>query len=114
MVFPLRDDPVPLRADPLAVKMMQRRSFNRAVASMAMTATRGRTSTDRQPDEVLRENWRDDDAEKILKAASSPLTTSGFAAIQSTRVLPQLSPDCTSSKLLTMGNQFDLTGNQQL
>jgi hypothetical protein len=102
---------VPLRADPLALKMMQRRSFNRAVASMAMTVTRGMTSADRQPQEILREHWRDDDdAGKILRAAQSPLTTSGFAAIQSTRVLPQLAPDAASSKLLGMGNQFDLTG----
>jgi hypothetical protein len=78
---------------------------------MAMTATRGITSADRQPQEILRENWRDDDdAGKILRAASSPLSTSGFAAIQSTRVLPQLAPDAASSKLLAMGNQFDLTG----
>jgi hypothetical protein len=91
--------------------MMHRRSFNRAVASMAMTATRGRTSTDRQPQEILRENWRDDDdAARILRAVSSPLTTSGFAAIQSTKVLPQLAPDCASSKLLAVGHQFDLTG----
>jgi hypothetical protein len=90
---------------------MQRRSFNRAVAAMAMTTTRGRTSQGPRADEVLRDNWRDDDAARqILKAASSPLTTSGFAAIQSTRVLPQLAPDAASSKLLAMGNQFDLTG----
>jgi hypothetical protein len=102
---------IPLRPDPTALARMQRRSFNRAVASMAMTATRGRTSADRQPQEILRENWRDDDdAGRIVKAASSPLSTSGFAAIQSTRVLPQLAPDCASSKLLAMGNQFDLTG----
>jgi hypothetical protein len=102
---------IPLRPDPLALKMMQRRSFSRACAAMAMTATRGSTSSGREPWEVLRENWRDDDdAGRILRAASSPLTTSGFAAIQSTRVLPQLAPDCASSKLLAMGAQFDLTG----
>jgi hypothetical protein len=78
---------------------------------MAMTATRGSTSSGREPWEVVHENWRDDDdAGRILKAAQSPLTTSGFAAIQSTRVLPQLAPDYASSKLLAMGNQFDLTG----
>jgi hypothetical protein len=48
-----------------------------------MTATRGSTSAGREPWEILHENWRDDDdAGRILKAASSPLTTSGFAAIQ--------------------------------
>jgi hypothetical protein len=102
---------IPLRPDPLALKMMERRSFTRACTALAMTATRGTTSADRQPEEILRSNWRDDDAAgKILNAASSPLTTSGFAAIQSTRVLPQLAPDCASSKLLAMGAQFDLTG----
>src|SRR5262245_27561088 len=102
---------IPLRPDPLALCVMQHRSFTRAVASMAMTATRGSTSADREPWEILHENWRDDDdAGRILKAASSPLTTSGFAAIQSTKVLPQLAPDCASSKLLAMGAQFDLTG----
>src|SRR5262249_20094005 len=102
---------VPLRLDPLALRQMQHRSFCRATAAMAMTATRGMTSADREPWEILHENWRDDDdAGRILKAACSPLTTSGFAAIQSTRVLPQLAPDCASSKLPAMGNQFDLTG----
>jgi hypothetical protein len=102
---------VPLRPDPLALRNMQRRSFNRAVASMAMTVTRGMTSADREPWEIIHENWRDDDdAGRIVKAAQSPLATSGFAAIQSTRVLPQLAPDAASSKLLAMGNQFDLTG----
>src|SRR5262245_51249732 len=102
---------VPLRADPLALRNMQRRSFNRAVASMAMTVTRGMTSADREPWEILHENWRDDDdAARIVKAAQSPLTASGFATIQNTRVLPQLAPDCASSTLLAMRNQFDITG----
>jgi hypothetical protein len=90
---------------------MQRRSFTRAIASMAMCTTHGTTSADREPWEILHQNWRDDDdAGRIVKAASSPLSTSGFAAIQSTRVLPQLAPDCASSKLLALGSQFDLTG----
>jgi hypothetical protein len=102
---------IPLRPDPTALGTMQRRSFNRAVAAMAMTTTRGRTRTGQQPGEILRANWADDDAAgQILKAASTPLTTSGFAAIQSTRVLPQIAPDCASSKLLAMGAQIDLAG----
>jgi hypothetical protein len=102
---------IPLRPDVGALAAMQRRSFNRAVAALAMTTSRGRTSTGPRAEEVLRANWRDDsDAERILRAASSPLTTSGFVAIQSTKVLPQLGPDCASSRLLAMGNQFDLTG----
>jgi hypothetical protein len=101
---------IPLRPDPKAFAAKERRSFNRAVAALAMT-TRGSTGNRAPAAELLRENWRDDDdAGRILKAASSPLTTSGFAQIQSVRVLPQLAPDCTSSKLLAMGRQFDLTG----
>jgi hypothetical protein len=102
---------IPLRADPTALAKMERRSFHRAAAAMAMTVTRGGTSTGRQPEEVLRENWRDDDdAERILRAASSPLTTSNFAAIQSTKFVEMLAPDCAASKLLNLGYKFDLSG----
>jgi hypothetical protein len=102
---------IPLRPDPTALAAKSRRSFNRAVAAMAMSARRGTTSSGTRPEEVLRDNWADDDAAgRILKAASSPLTTSGFAAIQAQKVLPQLAPDCTSSKLLAMGAQLDLSG----
>jgi hypothetical protein len=104
------DRPIPLRPDPFAWREKERRSFNRAVAALAM-ATKGSTGQRAPAAELLRENWRDDDdAGKILKAASSPLQTSGFAQIQSTKVLPQLSPDAASSKLLAMGNQFNLDG----
>jgi hypothetical protein len=104
------DRPIPLKPDPYRWREKERRSFNRAVAALAMT-TKGSTGQRTRAAELLRDNWADDsDASRILKAASSPLTTSGFAQIQSTKVLPQLAPDCTSSKLLAMGNQFDLTG----
>jgi hypothetical protein len=102
---------IPLRPDPTALRTMERRSFNRAVAALAMSTSHGSTSTGRRPEEILRASWADDDAAgRILKAASSPLETSGFAQIQSTRVLPQLAPDAASSKLLAMGAQIDLTG----
>jgi hypothetical protein len=104
------DRPIPLRPDPYRWREKERRSFNRAVAALAMT-TKGSTGHRTRAAEVLRENWADDsDAGRILRAASSPLTASGFAQIQSTRVLPQLAPDCASSKLLAMGNQFNLDG----
>jgi hypothetical protein len=102
---------IPLRPDPRALAAMQRRSFHRAVAAMAMSTSRGRTSTGQRPGEILKAYWADDDAAgQILKAASSPLTTSGFAAIQAQRVIPQLAPDCASSKLLAMGTQVSLDG----
>jgi hypothetical protein len=100
------DRPIPLRPDPFAWREKERRSFNRAVAALAMS-----TRTDRQAKEILRDNWRDDDtAEQILKAATSPLTTSNFAAIQSTKFIEMLAPDCAAAKLLRLGYKFDLTG----
>jgi hypothetical protein len=63
--------------------------------------------------DILKRAWRDDgDADVILRAASSPLstTTGGFPQIQATKVLPMLSPDSASAKLLAMGANLDLTG----
>jgi hypothetical protein len=82
---------------------------------MAMTVSRGRTSQGPRADEVLRDNWGDDDAARtILKAASSPLTTSNFAAIQSTKFVELLAPDCAAAKLLGLGYKFDLSGINSL
>jgi hypothetical protein len=104
------DRPIPLRPDPFAWREKERRSFNRAVAALAM-ATKGSTGQRAPAAEVLRDNWAEDsDAGRILRAASSPLQTSGFAQIQSTKVLPQLAPDAASSKLLAKGRQFNLDG----
>jgi hypothetical protein len=92
------------------MRMMERRSFNRAAAALAMT-TRGSTVQRTAAAEVLQANWRDDDAAKqILKAATSPLTTSNFAAIQSTKFVEMLAPDCAAAKLLSLGYKFDLSG----
>lgn len=102
---------IPLRPDPLALRTMERRSFNRAVAALAMTTSRGRTRQGPPADEVLRSAWRDDDkAALILRAATSPLGTLNFAAIQSTAVLPMLAPDAASSRLLNLGAKLDLDG----
>jgi hypothetical protein len=78
---------IPLRPDYGALARMERRSFTRGVTAMAMTVTQGSTSSGREPWEILHENWRDDDdAARVVKAAMSPLMTSGFAAIQSQKV----------------------------
>jgi hypothetical protein len=59
----------------------------------------------------LRDNFGDDDgARQVLKAASSPLTTSNYAAIQSTKFVEMLAPDCAAAKLLALGYKFDLSG----
>jgi hypothetical protein len=98
---------IPLRPDPTALRTMQRRSFNRAAAALVMTHRRGT-----QPQDILKSAWRDDDdAGVILRAAQSPLATTGtFPQIQATKVLPMLAPDSASSKLLAMGANLDLTG----
>jgi hypothetical protein len=102
---------IPLRPDYGALQRMERRSFRRAVAALAMTTTRGRTSQGTRADEILRTNWGDDNqAVQILKAATSPLGTANFAAIQSTRFVEMLAPDCAAAKLLALGYKFDLSG----
>jgi hypothetical protein len=72
--------------------------------------TQGRRDT--QPQSILKSFWRDDDdADVVLRAAQSPLTTTGtFPAIQATKVLPMLGPDSASSKLLAMGANLSLDG----
>ena len=100
---------VPLRPDPTAMRDLERRSFIRATAAMAATTTRGRSRQERAPDEYLRANWRDDDlAPRIMKAASNPLTTSGFAQVQAFHLLDMLGADCAGSKLLSLGARLDL------
>jgi hypothetical protein len=98
---------VPLRPDPLALRATERRSFNRAVTALFMA--QGQRGA--QPQSILKNFWRDDDtADVILRAAQSPLTTTGtFPAIQATKVLPMLAPDSASAKLLAMGANLDLT-----
>jgi hypothetical protein len=97
---------IPLRPDPTALAMMERRSFHRACAAMVMGQGR-----DTRPETVLKNSWNDSDAHVILRAAQNPLMTTGtFPQIQSTKILPMLSPDSASSKLLAMGANLDLTG----
>jgi hypothetical protein len=99
---------VPLRPDPLALRAVERRSFTRAAAALAMT--QGRLGS--QPQSILKNFWRDDDtADVILRAAQSPLTTTGtFPQIQATKILPMMAPDSASSKLLALGANLSLDG----
>ena len=98
---------IPLRPDPAAWRTMQRRSFTRAATALVMAHRR-----DTQPESILKKVWRDDDdADVILRAASSPLMATGsFPQIQATRVLPMLAPDSASAKLLAMGANLSLDG----
>jgi hypothetical protein len=104
------DRPIPLRPDPYLWRAKERRSFTRACAALAVT-TKGSTTPRAPAAEILKANWRDDDdAGRILKAATTPLSTSDFAAIQSTRFLEMLAPDCAAAKVLGLGNKLSLDG----
>ena len=66
---------------------------------------------DARPENILKNAWNDTDAHIILRAASSPLTTTGtFPQIQATKVLPMLAPDSASARLLAMGANLSLDG----
>jgi hypothetical protein len=61
--------------------------------------------------EVLKANWGDDsDAKLILRTASNPATTSDYAAVQSTKFLEMLAPDCAAAKVLNLGAKLSLDG----
>jgi hypothetical protein len=100
---------IPLRPDPLAMQQMQRRSFCRAATALVMAHNRRDTV---EPQNILKRAWRDDDdANVIVRAASSPIgTTDTFPQIQSQRVLPMLMADSASGRLLALGTTIDLTG----
>jgi hypothetical protein len=87
----------------MALRAVERRSFNRACAALFIAHRRGT-----QPKSF----WRDDDdADVILRAASNPLATTGtFPQIQATKIFPLLAPDSASSKLLAMGANLSLDG----
>jgi len=80
---------IPRRPDLTAWRTMQRRSLTRAATAIFMAHKR-----DTQAQDILKRVWRDDgDADVILRAATSPLMTTGtFPQIQTTKVLPML-PD---------------------
>jgi hypothetical protein len=101
---------IPLRADPAAMREGQRRSFIRACAATFL-ADRDRED----PAAIMRRNWAGDrDAERLLRAATSPTTTAGFPAAVAVRVLELLAPNSAGAAVLAAGTTFDLTGLTQI
>ena len=103
--------PIPLRPDAGALARSERRSFVRACTAIALGAKQGI-----EPARILK-RWSDDPrADLILRAASSPATTSSASALglQSTRVLAQLAPAAASARLLAMATTLDLSGLQSI
>ena len=83
-----------------------RRSFVRACAAKILT-TRRKVS----PLVFAQHFWGEDEiAQTMLKAISTPTDRSSFPTIQAVRVLPALSPNAASSKLLALGMTIDMSG----
>jgi hypothetical protein len=97
---------IPLRPDPLAMRQADRRSFIRALAAMTLA-----TRDNARPETVLARAFPGDiGAGRILRAATSPSTTSGFPAATAQKILPQLAPQSASSRLLDLASSVDLSG----
>jgi hypothetical protein len=97
--------PIPLRADPGALRQAERRSFMRAAAA-TFIGHRDREDAVK----VLRRSWADDGAERVLKAAMAPSGTADYPAAQANRVLPLLAPSSASGRLLALATSIDMSG----
>ena len=93
-------------AFPQADRDENRRSFVRACAAKVLTIRRKAS-----PLAFAQTVWAEDEiAQTMLRAISSPTDRIAFPGIQAARVLPMLSPNAASSKLLALGMIIDLTG----
>jgi hypothetical protein len=103
--------PIPLRPDREALSRSERRSFVRACTAMLLGTRQGV-----HPRDIVKVWDADVRADLILRAASSPTTTTSAAALglQSTRVLPMLAPAAASARLLAMATSLDLSGLQSI
>ena len=82
-----RTAPIPLRADPAALRQAERRSLVRACAALVLGNKPGV-----HPEQIIK-TWGDDAmAAAILKVAQSPTSTATYPQLQATGVLPMLAP----------------------
>ena len=94
------------RAFPQTYRDENRRSFVRACAAKVLTIRRKAS-----PLAFAQTVWAEDEiAQTMLRAISSPTNRAAFPEIQAVRVLPMLSPNAASSKVLALGAILDLTG----
>jgi hypothetical protein len=67
---------IPLRPDPDALRLAERRSFLRATAALALSAINRQHG---YPGDIINRYWRGDGAtERVLKATTSPTDASTF------------------------------------
>jgi hypothetical protein len=106
--------PVPLRPDFNAMRSMERRSLVRGLTSLVLSSSpKSRIS----PEEFLRGAWPDDgQAARIVKAASSPASTTTAGALQLSTVglFRSLAPASAALALFEKGLSIDLRGLQSV
>jgi hypothetical protein len=104
----MASDRIPLRPDVRAAHHVATRSFNRACVALVKSAlNRGGEG---YATDVLRREWRDDDAERVLKAVSSPTDTSAFWQASPSVILPALAPAAAATRLMQAGKALSLAG----
>jgi hypothetical protein len=68
-----------------------------------------------RPTDIIREQWNDAEADRIVKAAIAPVdSTMGFPSIPAWRVLPLIAPQSAAMRLLDMGITISLEGVHQI
>jgi hypothetical protein len=89
---------------------MDRRTFGRAVAAMAIAAIR-KTNVSRVAGELFED---DEFVPKMIKAVSNPATRSTFWQAVASKVLPALVPASAAGRLMALGNTVVLDGVYQV
>jgi hypothetical protein len=101
--------PIPLRADPAALRQAERRSFVRALTACVFSPPSSLVS----PEQYVAKTWPDDvQAARITRAVSGPATTTGNAALQLSIVglFRSLAPTSAALQLFDRGLSVDLRG----
>jgi hypothetical protein len=103
-----RPQPIPLRPDPRALELDQRRSLIRAATAVALGAVSHRSATD-----VLARAWPNDTgAELVLRAAVAPTLMANAAAISVDAVafLVSMAPTSAAARLFEKALRINLQG----
>jgi hypothetical protein len=101
--------PIPLRLDPHALAAVERRSFNRMLAAVALGKLKGCSAAS-----IIADHWSDDAKAALLtKAAVAPTmtTTSGLPTFTAVATMPLLAPQSASVRLFERaGLTLDFAG----
>jgi hypothetical protein len=103
-----RPQPIPLRPDPRALELDQRRSLVRAATAVALGAV-----TPHPPHEILARAWPNDSgAAMVLRAAVTPTMTSNAPAlgIDAVAFLVSMAPQSAAARLFERALRIDLAG----